>query len=257
LDKVILMTQINEFMPKIPEGKNSGSDTTIQLPGDCRPDCPICGGIGWIRFDRPIEDPLFGRMAICPNRSSDALGKDSGLDPRELGLKWSAIADLNNALAAVRAVKAALERGRGWVTLWGPTGLAKTLILQVAIAETIRAQRPARYARMVDIIDNLRQAFDTENTRGEETRRMESWAGLPILAIDETDRVRSSDYSDEKRFSLLDRRYQAALRGNSITLLASNSDPRGWGDYLASRVFDGRFAVVRMIGEDVRPMVEW
>lgn len=250
------MDRISNYLD-IPEGKGGEAGNPLQLPGDCRPDCEICGGIGWVRFDRPIDDPLFGRMAICPNRSSDALGRDSGLDARELALKWAAVADLNNALAAVRAVKATLARGRGWVCLWGPTGLGKTLILQVAVAETIRAQRPARYTRMVDVIDNLRQAFDAENTRGEETRRMESWAGLSILAIDEVDRLRSSDYSEEKKFALLDRRYQAAVRGNSITLLTSNSDPRGWDDYLSSRIFDGRFAVIRMTGQDARPLADW
>ena len=252
-----MLVNDNEWSGAPREGEDNGEFIPLQLAGDCRPDCPICGGLGWLRRDLPIDDPLFGRAAICPNRSCDVLGRDSGLNARELGLRWAGVADLNNALAAVRAVKAALERGAGWVTLWGGTGLGKTLILQTAVAEAIQGQRPARYTRMTDVIDNLRASFDQESTRGEEGRRMDSWAGLPILAIDEADRVRSSDYADEKRFSLLDRRYQAALRGSSITLLASNSDPRGWGDYLASRVFDGRFAVIRMIGQDARPLVDW
>lgn len=256
--------KIADYLPEnanLPGNTSPGEDPrenpSFSVPGSCADDCPLCHGFGWVRFDREVGDPLFGKMSLCPNLLSSALGGDSGLNERELKLSWSAVSEINQAGAAVAAIKRTFERGRGWVYLWGQPGLGKTLILTVAIAEMIRSGRPGVYTRMADILDDLRKGFGDDQPKGEEQRRVDRWASLPLLAIDELDRVRSSEYSDEKRFALLDRRYQAALRGNSITLLASNRDPRGFDDYLSSRIFDGRFSVVKLAGADVRPIAEW
>ena len=228
--------------------------TPLKLPGQCAADCPVCGGIGWVRYDLPITDPRFGRMEVCPNRMADVLAQESGLECGELDAKWGDVANLNNALEAVRVVQETIERGAGWVTLWGDWGLSKSLILQIAVAESLRSGKPAAYTRMVEILDDLRAAFDGSESS---ESRLERWTNVPVLAIDEIEKVKETEYANERRFLLLDRRYQDAIRGNSITIISSNRNPRELPGEICSRIFDGRFAVVHLTGDDVRPMMRW
>lgn len=228
--------------------------TPLKLPGQCAADCPVCGGIGWVRYDLPVSDPRFGRMEVCPNRMADVLAKESGLSSGELDAKWDDVANLNNALEAVRVVRETIERGAGWVTLWGDWGLSKSLILQIAVAEALRSGKPAAYTRMVEILDDLRAAFDGSESSD---ARLERWTNVPVLAIDEIEKVKETEYANERRFLLLDRRYQDAIRGNSITILSSNRNPLVLPGEICSRIFDGRFAVVHLTGADVRPMMRW
>jgi len=38
------------------------------LPGD--PNCPYCGGVGYLRLDVPPGHPDFGRLQVCSCRSA-------------------------------------------------------------------------------------------------------------------------------------------------------------------------------------------
>jgi DNA replication protein DnaC len=123
---------------------------------------------------------------------------------------------------------------------------------QDRVAEFCRATRqPASYTRMAEIIDHLRGSFDAKNPSEESTARLDMWSELPFLAIDEFDRVRSTEYATERRFVLMDRRYEQACRQRSITLMASNCTPDDLEGYLADRIYDGRFKVVHL--QDSQP----
>jgi DNA replication protein DnaC len=222
----------------------------------CAPGCPLCGGLGYLRESRAIGDPQYGKLELCPN--VDRLGLPGaaryGVTHDELAsLSWDSVTDQGQALAAAEVVRATLERGYGWVFLWGGYGLAKTLILKVAVTQWLKAGGEAAYTRMASVIDNLRAAFDADDPSEESERRLAWWTSVPVLAVDEFDRVRSTEYADERRFLLMDRRYEAAGREKTVTLMASNTDPRQLPGYLADRVLDGRFKVVQLTGQSFRP----
>lgn len=235
-----------------PEEVEQAWRIAMQRNLDCRLGCPICGGWGLVKDET-------GKLNPCPNRSARAMfrGERYGLSEAERSLTWKQVAPVNGVQVAMGAVRRALERGAGWVYLWGPPGLAKTLILKIAVAISLEEGRKSAYTRMAEILDNMRAAFDAPNPSGESQQRLDWWAGLPLLAIDEFDRVRATEYADERRFLLMDRRYEKALRGGSVTLLAGNEDPALLDGYLYDRVRDGRFRVVAMTGSSLRPVMEW
>jgi hypothetical protein len=219
----------------------------------CSIDCPICGGIGFVQTGDGQH------VTPCPNVDPLKLypGEKYGLSEEERGWDWDIVEELNNALQGMYAVQRAMARGAGWVYLWGPPGLAKTLIIKIAVAESLRSRRAAAYTRMAEILDDMRGAFDARDPSAEGQRRLDWWADLPLLAIDEFDRVRSTEYASERRFLLMDKRYEQALRGKSITLLTSNEDPAKLEGYLYDRIRDGRFEIVRLTGDSARPGMEW
>lgn len=226
----------------------------------CRPDCPVCGGLGWVRNDVPAGHPGFGKLALCPNGDllRLPLASQYGLSQDEAQtLDWEMMLDRGDSAKAVAAVQAALQRGYGWVYLWGNYGLGKTLALKIAVAATLRSRKFAAYVRMAEMVENLRAAFDAQDPSAEAERRLEWWTELPVLAIDEIDRLRQTPYAAEQQFLLLDRRYEQALYQRSITLLAANADPEQLPGYLADRILDGRFTIVRLHGDSARLGMDW
>lgn len=226
----------------------------------CDPFCPICRGIGYYRVDLPTTHNDFGKAIPCPNRARKGLyGEHSGLNPEEMKWTWDRIIPVhgNNIFDGVDAVKRIVKQGFGWIYLTGGYGQGKSLILKIAIATFLRSHETAAYTRMAEILDHLRAAYDTENPSQESEDRLNWWANLPLLAIDEFDRVRQTEFGDERRFRLLDFRYEQAIRGESITIMASNSDPKHLPGYLYDRIRDGRFEIIQLEGRSVRPGLSW
>jgi DNA replication protein DnaC len=228
----------------------------------CAADCPECGGIGWVRYDVMPDDPRFGKLQPCSMANTDSTGQTRrlGLKKQERDLKWSDILAIpgSNAVQAARTVRGVIERGYGWVYLWGEYGNAKSLILQVATAACYRAGIETSYVRMAEILDHLREGYST----GDYSSRMDWWQDVPVLCIDEFEKVNEKhegkvSWVGEKRFVMMDNRYVNALRGEGVTIMAGNVDPSTFEGYLWDRIRDGRFEVIRITGESVRPGMSW
>lgn len=223
----------------------------------CNPSCEICGGFGFYRVNVPIGHPSFGKLLRCPNVDILSLpGSDKyGLEHDELfGLDWSSIYPLEDSRCteAAEIVRKILDRGYGWIYLWGDHGQAKSLILKIAVATRLRNNVMASYVNMADLVSNLREAFDTDHPSFEAESRLDFWRDIPILAIDEIDRVNNTSWVAEQRFRLLDSRYVTAIRRESVTIMASNRSPNFLDPYLADRVLDGRFVVMELRGVSAR-----
>lgn len=220
--------------------------------GNCIPDCPVCGEIGWVGSGREVDDPKFGKIDMCPNKPKMLLPPDVfGLTARDMSLSWTNMLDSNNALSISQTVRGMLSAGSGWLFIWGEPGVGKTHLLKTAVAQTAQVKSCA-YTLMADLVQNIRDGFNSSNDH-ESTRRFEKWLNIPVLAIDEVDRVKVTDWVAEKKAQLFDTRYRAAIDGRGVTLIASNSDPASMEKYFASRAHDGRFRVIHMTGADMRP----
>ena len=121
---------------RIPEKPAAVHDLT----GD--PNCPICGGMGYVRLDVPVEDPRFGKLEPCACRQADLQKKRrnklfhiSSLDelehfrfenfkPRgQIGIGPLQSDSLENAFK--KAVYFA-ESLKGWILFQGSYGCGKT-----------------------------------------------------------------------------------------------------------------------------------
>jgi DNA replication protein DnaC len=261
------MQKLSDYLPTILQnaqvvpGQHRPISTLPAPAGLCVPDCPECGGDGWIRYDAPIGHALFGKIFPCPSASLEHPYYDRfGLGRRErMDLTWASIWDEDNALEGVEAVKSVLARGSGLVFLWGDNGKAKTLMLKAAVAETLRARKGGGvYANMANLIDELRACFDEPNPGKAMADRVEHWASIPVLALDEFDFIRTTEFAQERQFLLLDKRYEAAMAGmDSVTLMASNSAPEALPRRLYDRIRDGRNRIVHLEGESLRPGLGW
>ena len=65
--------------------------------GDCSPDCAVCGGVGYIRYEVPHGHPKFGKLERCPRAQAVAVKNSlqtGEIDPR-VGLTADELRDLS------------------------------------------------------------------------------------------------------------------------------------------------------------------
>jgi len=257
---------ISEVNPIESQGSAAPPAATFREDRWCVKDCPICGGVGVVRVDAPIGSPLFGKITPCDNLPlSSPVYNASGLDEIErLKYSWDSVLDMDETnRIAVQEVKKIVDRGYGVAYLWGKPGLAKSLILKVAVIESIKA-RPGywhKYTMMSAIIDNMRSAYgkEVENPAKRLRQITNDYLQFPTLAIDELGIDSDTPFSLKRQFLLIDERYTKAieLQQPFITVIASNLTPDELPAPLKSRLWDGRCFQIEMKGEDFRLGAEW
>lgn len=222
----------------------------------CDPECDVCQGKGWFLYDVHYGHPLFNKPQVCPNKPVDPAKAGLTQDEYE-NITWEDILPEGNAAEAVDAVMACIERGYGWVYLFGKPGKAKTLILTRAVKEGVERGLTAKYTDTKTMLDDLRSSFDDERKQTSLSNKLFILKNYRLLALDEFDRFNSTEWARAEVYDLMDSRYKGALRQESVTLMASNAPPATYEDYLKDRIYDGRFRVVHLIGDSLRPASDW
>ncbi len=217
--------------------------------------CSECEGTGFVyQLSREIDfrgkEVEVKRWSNCSNKTKANLISQSGLHDSEYTKTWKDVRDISNTNVAKEAIIETLERGFGWVYLWGEVGTAKTLMLQIAVSEYQKKLKQARYVTMANMTDKIRLAFDETAQNVAIDREITKWSAIKLLAIDEPDRVKQTEFVKQRVFQIIDNRYRTREQG--ITLMAANVPPDECDPYFASRIGDGRFEVVHLLGQDMR-----
>ena len=182
-------------------------------PGDDA--CPRCGGAGFVRRERDLEDPRFGRAEPC-TCILDETGevRRSRLERiSNLGAltRFTFDALRGEATAAAAQVRAYADAPDGWLVLKGPSGSGKTHLAAAIANERIARGEPALFMFTPDLLDGLRASYEpAEGEPGFDTL-FEQVRNAPLLILDDIDAAASSEWAREKLFQLVNARYNAAL----------------------------------------------
>lgn len=232
----------------------------------------------------PVGDPRWGKPIRCTNpvhttQTVVKLGSLSQLHPADTRIRLSDIKPLpgnseNGTVgneAMLRACKRMIERPFGWLYLWGTYGNAKTVALKAVCNHlSLAGYRPVvyiKFSRLVDIIRDAEAARYAKGRHFEKNGTLELWDNgkidlhdrllrIKVLAIEEFDKARVTALMEEFRFDFLDDRYEQALRGETVTLFASQSPPEELPGALESRVNDNRFMVAYNDADDTRAAMQ-
>ncbi len=207
-----------------------------------------------MRADVAVSHKDFGKLVPCPTchapKLSSHLRDLSQLDG------WLEDASFDNFKLCAenrKAYTAALkfvDKPIGWLTLWGTYGPGKTHLL-AAIANRLTAEgKGAIYYTLPDLMDALRDSY-----KDDFSGTFHRVANVPVLLIDEVDKISPTAWAMEKEYQLFDARYRGL--GQFGTVFAMNTRPEISGDdsdYIISRMFDRRFDVIEVGGGDMRPV---
>ena len=160
----------------------------------CKDDCPICGGIGYVRTDAPVGDPMFGKIVPCAEVAGWYMFRHiSGLADSERNMRFGVLRTDEPIRRAITILRGFIDVGHGWLYLHGAFGTGKTTLLKTMVAEAIDRRKEASYIRMTDMVASLRESYDAENPHEELRERSAYYTEMPILCVDELDRVKNKD----------------------------------------------------------------
>lgn len=132
------------------------------------------------------------------------------------------------------------------------------MALQAVINHCLEEGKRAVYVTSFDLISYIRAAFNPQDKKvidEDAYSRLRRFEEIDILAIDEFDKVRMTEWVQEQFTDLIDRRYRLALEGQTGTLIAMNGDPIQLPDWIYSRLSDGRNQIINNTDNDLRPLM--
>lgn len=199
------------------------------------------------RFERVLV------ICDCPVGQSYARNW-TGMPDEANGLSLDTLFSLDDQEQALNAALDFVDKPRGWVSFAGRFGNGKTTLIYAALNDLAAQGVYGRYFSAPEMLDYLREAFD-RGCQDSALTRLQAISELPVLAIDELDKYNATAWAGEQMQKLFDLRYRnRRLVGTLIgyNLQYAENIP----GFLRSRMSDGRFKLIEMLGPDIRPALE-
>lgn len=231
------------------------------MPGD--PNCPICGGIGYIRRDHPIDHPDFGKIYPCVCRmeeithsARERLFRMSSLDALK-DLKFDnfvkhgriglGILQANSLENAYNQAKNFAENRQGWLVLMGRYGCGKTHLAAAIANAAIEKGASTLFLTVPDLLDWLRYSYSGADLSFEE--RFEEIRETPMLILDDFGTQNATPWAQEKIFQIMNHRYINQLP----TVITSNLSLGDFDGRVRSRLQDPNLVtIVKIFAPDYR-----
>jgi len=188
------------------------------------PDCPHCGGVGFLRADVPVGHEQFGRLQPCVCRANEIATnarqrlyelsnlarlshltfenfKRSGnpqaefISPQESG-------SLHDAFDAAEDFSKKLQ---GWLLLEGSYGCGKTHSAAAIANAAVQRGVPTLFITVPDLLDSLRYSFSDPTTSFE--ARFEDIRNADLLVMDDFGTQNATPWAQEKLFQIINNRY--------------------------------------------------
>ncbi len=202
-------------------------------------DCSTCKGMGYIKYDLPLNHPQFGQLVPCPAcktaarelsrrkfertlapivaRYSTISGRLTGYTFSNYNPKVGGVSSAYNAALSWAKIAVGEETGLPWLFLYGPPGTGKTHLAAAAVAYCQQRHVPALMTTMPQLLGMIRgiNAFD------EKEKMLLHLCSIPVLVMDDIGAENQTSWTQENFFRILDMRYNDALP----TLFIANYKP--------------------------------
>ena len=243
--------------------KNEEPIRQARMPGD--PDCPICGGIGYLRRELPINHPDFGKIVPCSCRS-EAITQSA----RSRLFRMSSLEALNELrfenfekrgrVGLGQLQGDSIENGfnqalnfaqnrEGWLLLMGRYGCGKTHLAAAIANHVIEEDISTIFLTVPDLLDWLRYAYSSSGMEISFEERFEEIREIPLLILDDFGTQNATAWAQEKIFQIMNHRYVNHLP----TVVTSNNPITDFEGRIRSRLQDPNLVtVVKILAPDYR-----
>jgi DNA replication protein DnaC len=235
-----------------------------------KPDCPHCGGIGFLRLDVPVGHEKFGKLEPCVCRANEIaenarqrLYEMSNLDrlshlmftnfnpsgnPKAEFVSPQEVANLRDALDASEDFATKLK---GWLLLEGSYGCGKTHLAAAIANDAVQHGVPTLFITVPDLLDSLRFAYNDPETTFEQ--RFEDIRNANLLVMDDFGTQNATPWAQEKLFQIINYRYINKLP----TVITTNLILDEVESRIRSRLQDADFVkYIRITAPDYRRPTE-
>ena len=222
------------------------ADRTRQFLGD--PNCPICGGVGFVRRDLPVDHPDFGKSAVCTCRQSQIaqterqrLYRLSNLDAfqnmtfetfKVQGRLGLGEAQLRSLQFAFNQAQQFARSPQGWLLLMGGYGSGKTHLAAAIANQVVEMGGPTMFVTVPDLLDWLRFSFEGGDSSLEQ--RLDDIRNVRLLVLDDLGTQNATPWAGEKLFVILNHRYVNRMP----TVITTNLSMKEIDERISSRLGD-------------------
>lgn len=231
------------------------------MPGD--PNCPICGGVGYLRRDLPVGHPDFGKIVPCSCRLKEItqsartrLFHMSNLDAlknlrfenfEERGRVGLSKMQADSLETAYNQAHYYAKNREGWLLLMGRYGSGKTHLAAAIANLAIESGISTLFLTVPDLLDWLRFSYSPGDTSFED--RFEEIRDIPLLILDDFGTQNATDWAQEKIFQIMNYRYINRLP----TVVTSNMMINDFEGRIRSRLQDPDLVtMVKILAPDYR-----
>ena len=235
-----------------------------------KPDCPHCGGVGFLRVDVPVGHEKFGRLEPCVCRATEIaanarqrLYEMSNLERlshltfenfNRTGNPKAEFVSPQEAASLAEALNGAEEFSRnlnGWLLLEGAYGCGKTHLAAAIANACVQRGVPTLFITVPDLLDSLRFAYNDPETTFEQ--RFEDIRAADLLVMDDFGTQNATPWAQEKLFQIINYRYINKLP----TVITTNLILDEIESRIRSRLQDAEFVrYVRIMAPDFRRPTE-
>ena len=218
-----ILKKIGEATSKANSQTSSNTNQNSHMQPDTvgDPNCPHCGGLGYVRADKPLGHPEFGRTVICTCRKDEV-----ALQARRRLYAISRLDELNEltfenfeprgrvGLPARQADSLELafnqsqqfaQNMEGWLLFEGGYGSGKTHLAAAIANFAVQIGLPTIFITVPDLLDSLRFTYGSAEESFEE--RFEEIRQAPLLILDDFGTQNATAWSQEKLFQIINHRY--------------------------------------------------
>lgn len=211
--------------------------------------CSTCHGFGWLRGDKDIGDPDFGRLTPCPECRAPLIKESEKSSIYQMSMYDMKGMSFDNFMTSktgyTRDECASLERAKaiaqdyanhlsGWLILAGDYGCGKTH-LAASVANQVKI--PSLFITLPDLLDQLRDGF--ADSTYDYYDRFESIRNIDLLVLDDLGAEKATPWAAEKIFQLINTRYVRA----APTVFTTNVSPSNIDGRILSRMMDERLSI--------------
>lgn len=208
--------------PKASSPNSSNAINVTKPLGD--PDCPHCGGAGYVRYDVPVGHEKFGRLETCVCRAKDVaeaarsrlfamsnlnrlshLTFENFIPAGNEKAKFMSGQERENLRGAFEASEEFARQPKGWLLLEGGYGCGKTHLAAAIANFSVNQGIPTLFITVPDLLDSLRFAFGDPETTFEQ--RFEEIRNANLLILDDFGTQNATPWAQEKLFQIINYRY--------------------------------------------------
>jgi len=208
--------------PKESSPSSSSASSVAKPYGD--PNCPHCGGVGYVRYDVPIGHEKFGKIESCVCRAKDVadnarsrlfeMSNLEHLSHLSFGnfyasgnkkAKFMSPQEKESLHSAFETCEEFTRVQKNWLLLEGGYGCGKTHLAAAIANSAVDHGVPTLFITVPDLLDSLRFAYADPETTFE--RRFEEIRNSNLLILDDFGTHNATGWAQEKLFQILNYRY--------------------------------------------------
>lgn len=210
--------------------------------------CPICNGLGVVKYAVTPDDRRFGKLFRCPNNpieddtdrqsrlrqiSNLEAFKDKTFRNFEVENPTYSPVELESLTMARGTVESYAKDMQGWLLLQGAFGTGKTHLAAAVGNERLRYGDVVIFITTPDLLDHLRGTYAPGSSIAYD-ELFDRVRNAELLILDDIGTENPSEWAREKLFQILNHRYTHRLP----TVITTNIPVEDLDPRIASRMMD-------------------